>query len=948
MAKRHLVVVPHTHWDREWYATHEQFRYRLVRLIDRLLDILEGDPAFRHFTLDGQAIALDDYLEVRPGERERIDKLVRDGRLRVGPWYVLPDEWLVSGEALIRNLRIGLERSAAHGPPMRLGYAPDLFGHVGQLPQLFAGFGFDTAIVWRGVGADVDQTVFDWESPDGTRLLTVYLRHGYGNAVHLPLEPGALAKRLARDIGYLEPWSRIPSLLLMNGSDHAPPQAGLPAALEAAVAQLEDTTFEIGSLETFVARARAEAPADRPLHRGELRSGLRAPLLPGCASARMAQKRADFENDRALTAYLEPLAAWVGLLGGDAGCGILEHAWRVALQSHPHDSICGCSIDAVHDEIDVRLARVAQIAAAHQDAIGAALAARLRPAPGEGEALLVWNPGGGGRAGVDAELELDLPLAGGRVRAFHLRGADGRRVAAAAELVDAGAVLADFELPCAGALHLIDGLPPDFAGAALRSVRWRRGGERRLEIELRLAAAGELAPEAARAELRALLASGEFDRVRLRAARVPRVRLRFADELPGHGLRTYRAAAGAAGGTRELRAERRADGGGVLESAVWRITVAPDGRVDLAHRPSGLAALDALRIESEGDRGDEYNFDPVPEGERVDRPERVRVAAAPGESEASLRLELRYRVPRTLDASRRRRSARRVPLRAELRLRLRAGLDALELEVDVDNAARDHRLRLRVAAPFAARRLRVESAFEVAERPIAPGPEHFGSKRPSEFPVGAGPQRRFASVDDGERALTVANRGGGEVEALPDGEGRTQVALTLLRAVGWLSRGDLALRPGDAGPPLETPGAQAQGRHHLEFALRLHPAEEAGWIAEALRFAVPARALPGRAAAAADAPLADGARLLELDGDARVLLSALEPTPEGGARIRLWNASDAPRAVRVRLPSASPGALGAVDLRDEPAPGAVRAEGGAQTLALRPWQLASLRYRPGA
>ena len=186
MAERHLVVVPHTHWDREWYASHEQFRYRLVRLIDRLLEILEGDPAFRHFTLDGQAIVLDDYLEVRPGERERIGKLVRDGRLRVGPWYVLPDEWLVSGEALIRNLRMGLARSAAFGPPMRLGYAPDLFGHVGQLPQLFAGFGFETAIVWRGVPAEVDQTVFDWEAPDGTRLLTVYLRHGYGNAVHLP------------------------------------------------------------------------------------------------------------------------------------------------------------------------------------------------------------------------------------------------------------------------------------------------------------------------------------------------------------------------------------------------------------------------------------------------------------------------------------------------------------------------------------------------------------------------------------------------------------------------------------------------------------------------------------------------------------------------------------------------------------------------------------------
>ena len=596
MAERHLVVVPHTHWDREWYASHEEFRYRLVRLIDRLLEILEGDPAFRHFTLDGQAIVLDDYLEVRPGERERIGKLVRDGRLRVGPWYVLPDEWLVSGEALIRNLRMGLARSAAFGPPMRLGYAPDLFGHVGQLPQLFAGFGFETAIVWRGVPAEVDQTVFDWEAPDGTRLLTVYLRHGYGNAVHLPLEREALRRRLLRDVGQLEPWSRIPSLLLMNGSDHVEPQAGLPAALEAAVAELPGTSFEIGTLDTFAARARAEAPKDRPLHRGELRSGLRSPLLPGCASSRMAQKRADFKNDRTLSAYLEPLAAWVGLLGGDAGCDVLEHAWRVALQNHPHDSICGCSIDAVHAEIDVRLARVDQIAGAHLGAIGAALAESVRVPAGRGgdragEPVLVWNPHGAGRGAVDAELELDLPVsASGRIRPFHLRDGAGRRVAASAELVEVGAVLADFELSAAGAGHLVDGLPPDFAGAALRAVRWRRAGERRLELELRLAAAGDLAPEAAKAELRALLASGEFDRVRLRAARVPRVRLRFADELPGHGLRSYRVASGKAGKgglAGEVRAARSEGGGAWLENAVWRVEASADGRIALRHRPSG-------------------------------------------------------------------------------------------------------------------------------------------------------------------------------------------------------------------------------------------------------------------------------------------------------------------------------------------------------------------------
>ena len=182
----HLVIVPHTHWDREWYRTFEEFRYRLVHLLDRVLHLLETDPEFRCFTLDGQTIVLDDYFEVRPRARERVEKWVREGRLKVGPWHVLPDEWLVSGEAILRNLRLGQERAAAVGGSMKLGYVPDQFGHVGQLPQIFESFGFRGAALWRGVGEDVNETSFDWQAPDGTRMFTVYLRNGYGNATQLP------------------------------------------------------------------------------------------------------------------------------------------------------------------------------------------------------------------------------------------------------------------------------------------------------------------------------------------------------------------------------------------------------------------------------------------------------------------------------------------------------------------------------------------------------------------------------------------------------------------------------------------------------------------------------------------------------------------------------------------------------------------------------------------
>jgi alpha-mannosidase len=942
VADRHLVVVPHTHWDREWYQSFETFRYRLVRLLDDLLDLLERQPSFRHFTLDGQTIVVADYLEVRPGARERIAKLVREGRLLVGPWFVLPDEWLVSGEALIRNLRRGLAQARELGPAMRVGYVPDQFGQVGQLPQLFAGFGCEAAVLWRGVPAAVDESLFWWEAPDGTRLLGVYLMHGYGNAVHLPLEPEALARRLSDEADRLAARSRIPSLLLMNGSDHVAPQAGLPAALEAALASLPGTRVEIGTLPGFVERARREAPADLPRHRGELRSGLRAPLLEGCASARMPQKRADFLNDRLLTRQLEPLAAWLAALGGDADPAYLDLAWRIALENHPHDSICGCSIDAVHAQMDARFARVADVAQAHLRRVAADLGRRVAP-PGSGPAsgVAAWNPHASGAAEAEGELELDAGGRGPRP-SLHLVAADGRRIPLAAERVEPGQVAAEYRLPANGAAILVRGLPAEFMGLFVCGLRTAAGARgRAVDVVLGAERPAGFELEAAKRRVLAWLAEAGEATVAFRAQRLPRFRLRFVDELPGCGLRVYRIGRGRAGGPSRLRAERLAEGGAAIENGQVRLEVDAAGRVCFQDLGRGVRVEDALRLVNEGDRGDEYNFDPVPGGECVERPARVRVRAAAGEAEASLRLELGYRVPAALDPRRDRRSTRRVWLRARVELRLARQGPRVALGIDLDNAARDHRLRAHLRAPFAARRFEVESAFEVVRRPIAPQPGDFGSDRPSEFPIGATPQRGFASVSDGALALTVANRGCAEVEAVPEPDGSASLALTLLRAVGWLSRGDLALRPGHAGPALETPGAQVQGAHRVELAFWLHAEGDPQRIADAHRFAAP----PWLFAAEGDpdAPLRDGARLLEID-DPAVVVSAIEPRVQSSTLIRLYNASDAPRRVAVRWRGPRVRALAPVDLAGHAVAleGFRADEGAAASLTLRPWQIVTL------
>jgi len=187
--KRTAYVVSHTHWDREWYLPYHRFRVSLVRVVDQVLDALDNDESFEHFLLDGQAVVLEDYLEVRPEEAERIVTLVRRGALSLGPWYVLPDEFLVSGEATARNLLIGHAVAAKFGPVQNAGYMPDSFGHIEQMPQLLRRAGIDSFIYTRGNGDELEELGLEylWRAPDGSEVLAINQWGGYCNAAALGL-----------------------------------------------------------------------------------------------------------------------------------------------------------------------------------------------------------------------------------------------------------------------------------------------------------------------------------------------------------------------------------------------------------------------------------------------------------------------------------------------------------------------------------------------------------------------------------------------------------------------------------------------------------------------------------------------------------------------------------------------------------------------------------------
>lgn len=381
-------VIPHTHWDREWYERFEGYRARLIPMVSRLLDILERDPDFRSFTFDGQTIAIQDFLEKRPADRGRVETLVRADRLLIGPWHVLADLLLVSGESIVRNLQEGLRSAGELGRAARVAYVADPFGHPAQLPQILRAFGYDTYVFARGMGDEGESvgSEFWWEAPSGDRVRAAHLVDHYSNA--LPLvgpaneDPIALRRRVrektAKILDRLTPYANGDVLLLMVGDDHAEAYARLPEAVREMRQAFRNVDARIASLEEFS----AAMPTLQHEVSGEIASGRYRPILRGVNSTRVWIKQENAACERLLLEWCEPLDA---LTGGTARDD-LRDLWRMLLQNHPHDSICGCSIDPVHDvDMAPRFAYVRDR--------GTALASRLlERLAGPGNVPMLWDP----------------------------------------------------------------------------------------------------------------------------------------------------------------------------------------------------------------------------------------------------------------------------------------------------------------------------------------------------------------------------------------------------------------------------------------------------------------------------------------------------------------------------------------------------------------------------
>jgi len=908
LAERKTVfVIPHTHWDREWYAPFQLFRFRLVRLIDNLLALMERDPGYTHFNLDGQTIVLQDYLEIRPEKRLLLEKLVRQRRIGVGPWFVLPDEFLVSGESIVRNLLLGHRIASAFGHVQKVGYIPDTFGHISQLPQILCGFNISYAMHFRGLEEGDLKSELWWQSPDGSRVL---LRHlptdlGYVNASALALETSAAAVDLQAIARYETRRASTSILLAMNGVDHTAAREDLSEILQLANTIGQDKYHFIqSSLDDYFAALKV-AVGDNPLQTvyGELRDtnrtlgrGMR--VLPHILSSRIYNKLQNERTQTLLERWAEPWSAILWTQGRDYPAAFLWKAWEWLLQNHPHDSIGGCSVDAVHEQMETRFAWAAEIGNEVTVDNFHYLASQIDLSSLESDeaALIVFNTLPWNYEGV-VTVEIDL-------WDFYLNHV---AISKWETSLPESAINAGMEAPEMfrwRTHHLWAENPPIMPSATFRGLSLRPLGEHKsipVQIES-MSCASVLRP--------GISGPSSFRDVK-------RVKTSFEASVPAFGYQVY-----------AVRPEANPNHPvtlnlphNVLENQYIRAQVQPNGTLTIKDKISGQTFRDLAYFENGGDCGDGYNYS-YPLEDRVE----TTLGAAPrilrlteGPAVQRYRIEYDLQLSEGLDDLRHKRRESRVLCPLSVTVSLADNSPRLDLRVDFENHARDHRLRMVFPSDIQTDTSYADAQFDVVGHPVhvEPVPDNvWVEDAPRTFP-----QQGWVDLSDHARGLCIINQGLPEYEVI--NTERREIAITLLRAVAYMGAGtEMRTAVIGAGPNVATPGGQIQRK--LTYNLSIFP-HTGTWHADEVWRQAHAHNQPPRSATFGmikNYPVVPGTRparqsFLEITGQ-NAILSTLKKAEIGDSLLlRLYNPTPCATGA-VICPPFLPTRISLVDLAEEP------------------------------
>ncbi len=800
------IIVSHTHWDREWYLSFQEFRKRLVSLIDDLLDNLPKQPAFKSFMLDGQTVLLEDYLEIRPERADELRVLIQQKRLFVGPFYVLADEFLESGEGIIRNLLLGHKISEKLGTqPLQVGYVPDTFGHIWQLPQILAGFNIKFLYYFRGYPplfgnweeyeGNNDNTPLEhfFESPDGTKSLALHHILGYSNGAALCFSPkkekafpfqNAIYKiknTLKRES------TRIKSniILFMNGDDHATAEWDIPILTKKwnndfNLREKYALELEHGTLEQFFNELDQQVAEglQLPILTGELRGSAYTQVTPGCISTRMNLKLLNWRCSLELEKYAEPLSAMNSILGASDQKSFIEIAWKWLIQNHPHDSICGCSLDRVHEDMITRFRWSLDISS---DVVNQACSTIIANTDRDKIREQFTNKFRGKGNDVDVQI-LGLfnphPFNGPFLVEGFVRVKKGRSY----KLFDYNGVeLADFNFEYI----------PDYRNSESISQELYKSFKENWFI-------GKISA--------------------------------LVNDAPPCGYRLY-VLASVGDSIKAKEVEKWTPQPLKTDHFIVKFNI--NGSIRVKDLLNHYEYHNLNLFEDFADDGDEYDYGPL-KGDNAlytNEIEAQFTLISDNKLFTEVRAKIDFSVPYELIGevySVRNRSDITVTLQIVTEYRVYKHIPRIDIKTKVRNEAKGHRLRTIFPSDIIATHSYADDHFMVIKRTVKP-PKDDGWFQDAQNTYH---NDAFVDLTDGTRGLAVFNRGLGEFEIIetpvPFDQSGHAIALTLYRSVGWLSQhGHLGRKSGLNGPNIQTPGAQMLG-HSFEFEYSLYP-HEGNW-----------------------------------------------------------------------------------------------------------------------
>lgn len=852
-----IAVVSNTHWDREFRFSFEKTRHNLLVMMDTTLDILESDPEYHSFTMDGHSIMIDDYLEMRPERREQVEKFVKEGRLIIGPYYTLPEEFTISHEALIRNLMFGRETVEKYGGKCpSVAYTPSSWGQTGQYPQILKDFGIDYMMFYRGISHHEAPAEYIWRAPDGTEVLAsrfaLYCRYNWYYQVHRSVSRNRVWSKdykwgefdeapFRRADGFIGPSINYdlkspvanyekenlkkaildmleeekghfttPVFLGMNGHDIS---VGFPRESEVIKDAKElfkgEIDIEHTNLEGFWKDAEKYLDKDKmTVLEGERRSYLKTGkwtyLFPGTISARTYLKQADFNAYTALTYIAEPLNA---IAGNDSKL-YLHRGWNYLISNHSHDANGGCAPDCVCKDMEYRFRKAQDIAEIVADDAMVEIAKNLSP---EGQKqdivqLIVYNT-------LPYKRDVIVPL--------------------------------DIEVPDT----LGKGIEID--GVKLQSIQ---------------------------SEKSSIFMDNIWDVPTILDSQHHRLYAEIKD-IPAMGYKVFEIKPN----PNKLQKRPGIAIGNVLENAKIKAVVNPNGTLDVLYKETGKEYKSLNFYTSQGEVGNAWKHE-SPEFDRkystIGTSARIYVTES-GELSGSIVTECEFEVPESC-AVNPSDIYTKIPIKTTYTLDKDA--DYIKVHVELVNNAKDHWLRANFPTDIKTDVSVTDSHFDVLTHNI----EIPDSTGWVEQAFGAQPLRTFAEVTDGENGFAVMPKGLFEYEVFDD----TTMALTLIRAC----RIKLAVSE-EKVTELEDDGVQCPGKRVFEYAMHFNTGDCNELPNKAAEIFAPVKcAVCGRG----KGELALEGSLFEID-NTHVHVTAVKRADDGnGVIVRYYNPSDKAQKVTIK------------------------------------------------